>query len=914
MLFSAAYSQEALGETSNVDAMKDGSKMSNIDAIYQPKNYEQKWYNYWKDKGYFHADTKSSKEPFTILMPPPNVTSQLHMGHGTGYSIQDLLVRWKRMSGYNACWLPGTDHAGIATQMMVEKDLAKEGLSRKELGREAFVSRLQDWKDKYGNIILKQFELMGFSCDWERLAYTMDPKLSDAVRHVFVELYNEGLIYRGERLVNWDCALQTAISDDEIESKEISGHLWYFRYPVEDSDEQIPIATTRPETMLGDTAVAVNPDDERFKHLIGKNVFLPFTGRLVPIVADDYVKSEFGTGAVKITPAHDPNDFAIGKRHKLPMITVMNDNGTMAENTPSPFAGLDRFEARKAVINGLKELGLFDKQENYKHSVPHSERSKTIIEPKLSKQWYVSMKDLAKPAADAARSGDLTFYPDSWKKTYLYWLDNIQDWCISRQLWWGHRIPIWYCNDCQAVTTGTTDPTQCSSCSSANIRQDEDVLDTWFSSWLWPMSPFGWPEEDEKDQEILDTFNPSDVLVTAPEIIFLWVARMVMANLKFKKRLPFKHVYFNATICDHKGRKFSKTLGNGIDPIDVIEAHGADAVRYTALSLAPLGGRVKMATSDFEQGAKFVNKVWNASRFLLQQVDSTKPIANLDSLELTLPEAWLLNELRETADAINQDLSQYRINDAVSRLYHFFWGSFCDWGLECAKTALQGDDDASKTRAISVLVYALEGALRLAHPVIPFITEEIWQNLPSHPDWKREESLTISAYPKAEELRSFPEAKTGWEMIQELITGIRSARQQSGIAPKQELTAVVRCETNEAAIIETAKPWIKRLASLTDITAGAKLAAPSQSLTQVGQGFEVFIPVAGLMDIDKETKRLSAEKLRLSKVLDGLTRKLSQPSFVERAPEDVVAQTTAQKENIETQLASVTRTLASLEG
>lgn len=887
--------------------------MKELDAVYQPKKYESKWYNFWMKSNYFHAPINSNKKPFTILMPPPNVTSQLHMGHGTGYSIQDLLIRWKRMSGYNACWLPGTDHAGIATQMMVEKDLEKDGQSKVSLGRDKFLQKLESWKDKYGGIILEQFKQMGFSCDWERLAYTMDPGLSKAVRYVFVTLYEEGLIYRGERLVNWDCKLKTALSDDELENIEVNGKLWHFRYPIDGSNEQIPIATTRPETMLGDTAVAVNPEDSRYNHLIGKSVRLPFTNRKIPIIADDYVKSEFGTGAVKITPAHDPNDFAIGKRHQLPMINILNEDGTLNELTPKPFRGMDRAQARKEIIKAIKELGLFDEEKPYKHVAPHSERSKTIIEPKLSKQWYVRMQDLAKPAAEAARSEELKFYPNTWKKTYLYWLDNIQDWCISRQLWWGHRIPIWYCNSCDEITTGMDDPQNCSHCGASELRQDEDVLDTWFSSWLWPLSPFGWPEENENAQKTLSYFNPTDVLVTAPEIIFLWVARMVMANLKFKKSLPFENVYFNATICDHKGRKFSKTLGNGIDPLEVVDKHGADAVRFTALSLAPLGGRVKMSPSDFDQGARFVNKVWNAARFLLQNVDIERPLRPLEDFQLTLSEKWLINELHHAARRIDEELSQYRINEAVESLYHFIWGSFCDWGVECAKDTLSSEDKNKQDQANSVLVYTLEGALRLAHPVIPFVTEELWQHLPKHPNLQRGDSICIAKYPKAEDIPAFENESAVWKQVQELITAVRSARQQAGIKPKEKLEAFIRAETELAEAFLQSSTLIRRLAGLNDLQAGEQIEAPSQCLTQISAKFELFLPVGGLLDIAQETKRLEQEKIRLGKILQGIEKKLGSPNFVERAPADIIEQTQEQKLNISHQLKQIHETLKSLQ-
>jgi valyl-tRNA synthetase len=887
--------------------------MTKIDAVYHPKQYEAKWYQHWMGRKDFHAPVDSKKVPFTILMPPPNVTSQLHMGHGTGYTIQDLLIRWKRMKGFNACWLPGTDHAGIATQMMVEKELIKEGLSRRELGREKFVERLHAWTEKYGGIIHDQFKSLGFSCDWDRIAYTLDPKLSEAVRHVFVTLYREGLIYRGERLVNWDPVLQTAVSDDEVENKEVNGHLWQFRYPVDGSDETIPIATTRPETMLGDTGVAVHPDDERFKHLIGKHVRLPFSDRRIPIIADDYVKSEFGTGAVKITPAHDPNDFALGKRHNLPLINIMNLDGTMNDTVPKRFKGLDRFVARKEVIKGLKELELFDEEKSYKHTVPHSERSKTVIEPYLSKQWYVSMQEMAKPAADAARSGELQFYPEAWKKTYLYWLDNIQDWCISRQLWWGHRIPIWYCGSCQGVTTGMADPTHCEHCGSDQLTQDEDVLDTWFSSWLWPLSPFGWPEDDASEKQGVEYFNPTDVLVTAPEIIFLWVARMVMVNLKFKKRLPFKAIYFNATVCDSKGRKFSKTLGNGIDPLEVVDTHGADAVRYTALSLAPLGGRLRMSLDDFDNGARFINKIWNAARFLLQYCDDKTAVEPLQSFTLALPEKWLIHQLHETSAAIDRNLEHYRVNDAVEQLYHFIWGAFCDWGVECEKTALSNHDSTQQKQAVSVLVYVLEGALRLAHPVIPFITEELWHRLPAHPDWQRADSLIICRFPEAAQLPKYETESDQWSHVQTLITAIRSVRQQAGIAPKQKLQALVRANESFVSLFSDAQPWILRLAGLDSLQVEAQLTPPKQCLTQVCPGFEVYVPVAGLMDIGKEQARLQQEKVRIEKVLSGLEKKLGNDNFIKRAPADVVEQTQAQKQNMENQLKQVVENLKALE-
>jgi valyl-tRNA synthetase len=882
--------------------------MSELASVYNPKEYESRLYNQWLEKKYFEARRDSGKKPYTILMPPPNVTSQLHMGHGTGYTMQDILIRWKRMSGFEAMWLPGTDHAGIATQMMVERSLAAEGKTKADLGREKFVQACQAWKEKYGGMILQQFKGMGFSCDWSRLAYTMDPHLSKAVRRIFVELFNDGLIYRGERLVNWDPVLKTAISDDEIENKELAGHLWHLRYPMEGSNEKIVIATTRPETMLGDTAVAVHPDDDRYKHLVGKNIVLPLTGRVIPIIADDYVKSDFGSGCVKITPAHDPNDFEIGKRHKLPFINIMNDDATLNDQVPQRFRGMDRFVARKEILKAMKELDLFEKEESHKNTVPHSERSKTIIEPKLSLQWFVDMKTIAAPAIEVAKSGKLRFYPDLWKKTYLHWMENIQDWCISRQLWWGHRIPIWYCDACNHAFAETEDPTKCKKCSSGNIRQDEDVLDTWFSSWLWPISPMGWPEESPD----LKHFYPTDVLVTAPEIIFLWVARMVMVGLKTRGEIPFQDVFLTATVCDKQGRKFSKTLGNGIDPLEVIEKHGTDAVRFTAVQLAPLGGRVKMSLEDFETGGRFVNKIWNASRFLLGYVTPGLKLKKISEIELDLPAKWLLTQLAETAASVDKSLASYRINDAVDAVYQTFWGSFCDWSLEIAKRHLNGSDQKKKEETVSVLVYALDTLLRMAHPVIPFITDEIWQKLPAHPDLVRPDSIVIAPFPVAEKMPRFPQESAEWIAVQQLISGIRSVRMQAGIPPKTQLQAMVRAEQNLATLFNSFESDIKRLANVDQFRAAVDTKAMSQCLVDVGRGYETYVPAAGLIDIDKEKKRLSAEIQRVSKIVQGLEGKLANKNFVDRAPEDVLVQTREQLANMSSQISSLKRNLDSL--
>lgn len=875
--------------------------MTELASVYDPKQYESKIYRFWEEGGFFRADPKSGKKPYTILMPPPNVTSQLHMGHGAGYTMQDILIRWKRMSGFDALWLPGTDHAGIATQMMVEKALEAEGKTRRGLGREEFNKRLWEWKDKYGGIILDQFRKMGFSCDWSRLAFTMDPQLSVAVRRIFVDLYEQGLIYRGERLVNWDPELQTAISDDEVENRELNGSLWHLRYPVADSEEFIVVATTRPETMLGDTAVAVHPDDERYRHLIGKDVLLPLAGRRIPIIGDDYVKSEFGTGAVKITPAHDVNDFEIGKRHNLPFIDIMNVDGTLNDKVPERFRGKDRFVARKEVIKAFKELELFEKEQPYKHTVPHSERSKKPIEPRLSLQWFVRMQELAAPAAAAARDGRLSFHPEMWKKTYLHWLDNIQDWCISRQLWWGHRVPIWYCRACTGATTGMTDPTSCKHCGAKDLTQDEDVLDTWFSSWLWPISPFGWPEESED----LRHYYPTDVLVTAPEIIFLWVARMAMVGLKTQGVVPFKDVFLTMTVCDKQGRKFSKTLGNGIDPLQVIETHGTDAVRFTSLHIAPLGGRVKMAIEDFDIGGRFVNKLWNASRFLLNNLTADFIPQAIDAAKLDLPTKWLLDEFALTADKIDKSFNQYRLNDAVDAIYQMIWLSFCDWGLEAAKGVLQSGTAEQKHATLSALVYVLDGVLRLASPVIPFVSEEIWQKLPAHPDWDRPKSLVVAHYPHGSKLRRFAEEGAAWRRIQAVVSGIRSVRSQASVPPRTQVEAHVRCDAELEALLRNTEADVMRLAGLSSLRFGPTVVRPAQSLVDVGRGYETYVPAAGLLDIDKEKKRLASEIDRIEKIVTGLESKLNNASFVDRAPPEVVEETKSQRDNMAQQLVSL---------
>ncbi len=885
--------------------------MQKLEPTYNPKEYEQKWYEFWEKNDIFHAPVDASRKPFTILMPPPNVTSQLHMGHGTGYTVQDVLIRWKRASGFNACWLPGTDHAGIATQMMVEKDLKEtEGKTKNDIGRVDFELRLKAWKEKYGNLISEQFRRMGFSCDWKREAYTMDPKLSYAVREIFVKLFNDGLIYRSERLVNWDVALKTAVSDDEVENVETAGFLWSFKYPIENSEEFITIATTRPETMFGDTAVAIHPDDERYRHLHQAKIRLPLSNRIIPIIVDEYVKMEFGTGVVKITPAHDPNDFILGQKHFLPFINVMNADGTMNDLCPERFRGKDRFVCRKETIKAMKELNLFDAEKPYKHIVPHSERSKTVIEPRLSLQWFVRMKSLAEPAIKAAKDNTLKFYPEAWKKTYFHWLENIQDWCISRQLWWGHRIPIWYCQDCSNVITGMTDPTVCDKCGCKKLIQDEDVLDTWFSSWLWPVSPFGWPDETQD----LKYFYPTDVLVTASDIIFLWVARMVILGIYTRKEVPFKDVYIAATVCDKQGRKFSKTLGNGIDPLELIEKYGTDAVRFTGIHLAPLGGRVRMEKDDFEAGAKFVNKIWNAARYLQGYLQDGVVLESLEIVKssISLSDKWLLSEFQNTVAEVEGQLQSYRVNEAVEKIYHFVWHSFCDWGLECSKEVLNSSDQKNKSNACSVLVYVFEGCLRLLSPVMPFITEEIWHHLPRHPDWGKALCLSGATFPKFENKYVDDASALDWLKVQNVVRGIRQIRASLDLPPKEPLSCMLRCDQKVATLFEENKNLITRLGCLKTFQTVQSDKNLGKCIIHVDKGFEVFIAAEGIIDIEKEKKRLQSEVLRIEKILKGIESKLNNVDFMAKAPDDIKEANLIQKENLTSQLQVLQKNITGL--
>lgn len=858
----------------------------------------------------FAADSGSPREPYVILMPPPNVTDRLHMGHGLNNALQDIYIRWQRMLGKEVCWLPGTDHAGIATQMMVEKALQEEGIDRHQLGREEFVKRCWQWKEKHGDIIVAQLQRLGASADWERQAFTMSPQLSQAVRSMFVDLYHKGLIYRGERLVNWDFALHTAISDDEVVNVEETGKLWSFAYPLADGDGELVVATTRPETMFGDTAVAVHPDDARYRRYVGKKVKLPLTNRTLPVIADPYVKRDFGSGCVKITPGHDFNDFVVGKRHKLPLLNIFDAQGLLNEQTPSAVRGLAREQARTHTVQLMQEAGLLRAEVSHRLTRPYSDRSKVLIEPRLSQQWFLKMQPLVTEAVRIAKDDELRFYPHSWKKTYLHWLENIEDWCISRQLWWGHRIPVWHCRACERQTVATEDPSCCEHCNSSELAQDEDVLDTWFSSWLWPFSTLGWPAP--QDARAMQKFYPSQVLITGADIIFLWVARMVIAGIEAIGRPPFKDVYFNAIICDHQGRKFSKTLGNGIDPLAVIDAHGADAVRYTCVSLAPLGGRARMGLKDFEHGGRFVNKIWNAARFLLAQPALQQELPPLARDHLSVTEKWLLSEFAQTAQHISAHLQDYRVDSMAEVLYHFIWGTYCDWGVEITKSILK-QQKLPPERILSTMCYVMDGLLRLAHPVMPFISEEIWQRLPAHPDWDRPRSLAIAAFPdaahivavKAEELQD-------WNFTRRLITAVRTLRSRGTIPPRTAITVSIVIGA-AAAGLHADEEWLREMAVLDDIQwLAADDPKPVPALVQVGAGFEVYTAAAGYIDPQREKAKLRKEQARLAALLNKVHNKLDNPAFCSKAPSHVLQEQRVRQRSLQEQLHSVELNLQAL--
>ncbi len=887
--------------------------MSELSDRYSHAEVEDRIYKWWEESGHFKAEDRSTKPPFSIILPPPNVTGFLHMGHALDHTIQDVLVRWKRMSGFNTLWMPGTDHAGIATQSVVEKELRKEGTNRLEMGREKFLERVWDWKKQYGDRIYKQMRRLGDSVDWDREVFTLDDNVSKAVRKVFVSLYKKGQIYKGTRLVNWSPPLETAISDLEVEYKEQKGSLWHLDYPVEGTDAKLTVATTRPETMLGDTAVAVHPEDERYKDFIGKNVILPLTGRKIPIIADEYVEREFGTGVVKITPAHDFNDYEIGKRHDLEFINLLNIDGTLNENA-AQFKGLKTQEARKQVVKALEDEGALNKIEPYKNKVGYCSRSGAVVEPYLSEQWFMNVSEVAVPARHVVENGSTVFEPEQWTKTYLHWMNILEDWCISRQLWWGHRIPAWYCKSCQHVTVSETDPTECESCKSKELDQDSDVLDTWFSSALWPFSTMGWPQETET----LKTFYPTNVLVTGHDIIFFWVARMMMMGLEFKEDVPFRKVYIHGLIRDSQGRKMSKSLGNSIDPVELIENYGADSLRFTLMSSLAAGRDIKFSQQRLEGYRNFMNKIWNATRFALGALkDFEVPAEGVNALpsksNMSVADQWIVFKTQQIEEDVNRNLEQMNFQEAAQNVYSFVWHEFCDWYLEFVKPVVYGDASDDRKASQLVLAQTLNRIMRLLHPFIPFITEELYAKLPI-----KSEALIVEEFPTPEKDAQWlslgsEEAAKEMEMVKDVISAIRNIKGENRIKPNIEIDVrLAPFDDTAQKILGSNKVEIMRLGRLKTCEIGEEGNLSKCAVTPVhssGHQISVIVPLEGLVDIEEEIKRINKSMEKIQKDIGVLTKKLGNENFVKNAPEDLVAADKELLSSLKTQLSGLQESL-----
>jgi valyl-tRNA synthetase len=866
---------------------------------YEPKDVERRWYAFWEEQGLFRADPASGKPPFCVVLPPPNVTGSLHIGHAFTNTLQDVIARWKRMSGFDVLWLPGLDHAGIATQMVVERQLAAEGKKKEDLGREAFEARVWSWKEESGGKILRQLRLMGFSLDWSRERFTMDAGLSRAVREVFVSLHEQGLVYRGNYIVNWCPRCVTALSDLEVETHPANGSLWHIRYPAADGGEGIVVATTRPETLLGDTAVAVHPDDERYRHLHGRTLKLPVLGREIPLVADAFVDPAFGTGAVKLTPAHDPNDFEAGKRLGLPSINVMDERAVLNDNA-GPYAGQDRFEARKGIVAQLEAEGLLVKTAPHVVPLGHCQRCKTVVEPRLSAQWFVRTTPLAEPGIAAVEDGRIRFVPENWSKTYFEWMRNIRDWCVSRQLWWGHRIPAWYCDPCGEVIVAREEPSACSRCGGA-LRQETDVLDTWFSSGLFPFSTLGWPDKTAD----LARYYPNDVMMTGFDIIFFWVARMVMLGMRFGGDVPFRTVFINGLVRDERGEKMSKTRGNDVDPLVVIEKHGADALRFTLSALAAPGTDPSLGEARLLGYKAFVNKLWNAARFVLMNLEG-EIAPSYDAASLPLPSRWILERLQATAGEVNAALAEFRFDQGANALYHFLWDDYCDWYLEISKVYLF--DAATAPVARRVLVDVLETALRLLHPFMPFVTEELWQRLPHEGA-----SIMLAPFPGGGSPAT--EAAAAIAPLMEAVTAIRTVRSEYGVDPKRRVDVRIVAGGEGAAALREASGWIRTLARLEafDVLETAP-AAEAGTIRQPVGGWEIHVPLSGLFDVAAERTRLSRELEKVRAELDGLGKRLENPQFVDRAKPEVVAEARQKQADLGARAEKVEGMLRSLEG
>lgn len=875
-------------------------------TTYNPSQAEKKWYDYWIQKGFFKAGQNPDKEPYTIVIPPPNVTGMLHIGHALDFTLQDIIIRTKRMQGYDALWLPGSDHAGIATQTKVEQKLREEGISRYDLGREAFLEKVWDWKELYAGTIREQWGKMGLSLDFSRERFTLDEGLSQAVRKVFVKLYNKGLIYRGKYIINWDPAARTALSDIEVEYKEVQGNLYHLKYPLKDGSGSIIIATTRPETMLGDTAVAVHPEDERYKDMIGKTLILPIVGREIPVIADEYVEKEFGSGAVKITPAHDPNDFEVGLRHNLPQILVMDESGKMNAEA-GPYQGMDRFECRKKIVADLQEQGVLIRIEEHIHQVGHSERSGAVVEPYLSTQWFVKMKPLAEKAIEVQKSGKgVRFVPDRFEKIYLNWIENIRDWCISRQLWWGHRIPAWHCNSCGEVTVSAEEVTCCQHCQSSDIRQDEDVLDTWFSSALWPFSTLGWPEQTDD----LKRYFPTNVLVTGYDIIYFWVARMIFSSLEFTEQIPFKDVLIHGLVRDAEGRKMSKSLGNGIDPLEVIQQYGADAMRYMLSTSSTPGQDIRFRWERVEQARNFANKIWNASRFALMNLEGFNA-EDIDlSGELGTADRWILHRFNETARDVTRLLDQYEFGETGRLLYNFIWDDLCDWYIEFSKLSLYGEDEKAKKKTQSVLVYVLDHTMRLIHPFMPFISEEIWQHLPHEG-----ETITRAAWPQPDDRFKAPDAVREMELLMDVIRAVRNIRAEVNVPMSKKVELMIKpSDAENLAILRKNEEYVRRFCNTSVLEISEALTSPDKAMTAVVTGAELFLPLAGLIDINQEIVRLEKELQTLHGEVARIEKKLANEGFMAKAPEKVIEEEKAKLADYSEKRDKVITRLAELKG
>ncbi len=869
---------------------------------YDPSIVEDRLYSEWLSKKYFHTEVDKSKKPYTIVMPPPNITGQLHMGHALDNTIQDILIRWKRMSGYNALWIPGIDHASISTEVKVVQKMLDEGLTKEDVGREGFLERAWAWKEEYGGIILNQLRKMGSSCDWDRVRFTMDEGCSEAVLEVFTRLYDKGLIYRGEKIINWCPKCQTTISDAEVNHIDKAGHFWHIKYPVAGTDDFMEIATTRPETMLGDTAVAVHPDDERYQKYIGKSVILPIVNKEIPVVADSYVDREFGTGVVKITPAHDPNDFEVGLRHDLPRINIMNDDGTLNENA-GEYKGLDRLEARKLIVERLKEEGYLIKIEDITHAVGVHERCNEVVEPLIKLQWFVKMEELARPAIEAYKKEDIRFIPDRFGKTYLHWLENIRDWCISRQLWWGHRIPAYYCQECGHIEVAKTAPEKCSKCGSTNLKQDEDTLDTWFSSALWPFSTLGWPENTEELQQ----FYPTSVLVTAYDIIFFWVVRMVFSGIEQMGEIPFKDVFIHGLIRDDQGRKFSKSLGNGIDPLQVIDKYGADPLRLMLITGNAPGNDMRFYWERLDASRNFANKLWNASRFVLMNLEDKE--YNVEDIKLTSADKWIISKVNTLAKEVTENMESYELGLAVQKIHDFLWDEYCDWYIEMVKPRLYNKEDETRDAAFWTLKTVLINALKLLHPYMPFITEEIFTHIQSE-----EESIMISDWPVFKDEWNFKTNEEEIDLVKEAVRSIRNIRAEMNVVPsKKAQVFVVSSDENTREIFEKSKVFFKTLAYASDVTVQAdKTGIEDDAVSAVIPNAVIYMPFAELVDIAKEIERLEKEKEKMLKEIERVEKKLSNQGFVAKAPQKVIDEEKAKGEKYKGILAQVEERLAQM--